>query len=100
MTGKLPDREADHRDRDGSNDRWRNIRPATRSQNTMNRGRYKTNTSGFKWVSWHIRRKMYIASVSRNKKRKHLGYYLTAGEAYAIAKTYAEGSHGQFFTGD
>ena len=33
MTGKWPDKEVDHRDLDKSNNRWHNLREATRSQN-------------------------------------------------------------------
>jgi hypothetical protein len=99
MTGEWPDQEVDHRDHDGGNDRWRNLRPANESQNKMNRRRMKNNTTGFKWVSWHVGRKMYIASVSRDKRRRHLGYFPTARAAYEVARAYAETTHGRFFTG-
>lgn len=37
MTGKFPDKEMDHEDRDPSNDKWSNLREATSSQNKYNR---------------------------------------------------------------
>lgn len=53
MTGKFPEEEMDHEDRDPSNDKWSNLRPATSSQNKYNqersgiRGVYR---SGNKWM--------------------------------------------------
>ena len=40
MTGKLPDEEMDHIDRDPSNDRWDNLREANSSLNKRNQGRW------------------------------------------------------------
>lgn len=40
MTGKLPDEEMDHIDRDPSNDRWGNLREADSSLNKRNQGRW------------------------------------------------------------
>jgi hypothetical protein len=37
MTGAWPENEIDHEDRDPLNDRWLNLRPATRQQNNANR---------------------------------------------------------------
>jgi hypothetical protein len=96
MTGEWPETEVDHKDHDGGNDRWRNLRCVSESQNKMNRRRMKNSTTGFKWVSWHIGRNMYIASVSKNKKRKHLGYFSSAREAHKVARQYAERVHGAY----
>lgn len=52
MTGAWPEHEVDHRDLDPSNNRWLNLRQATRSQNKGNSGLSKANTSGFKGVSF------------------------------------------------
>ena len=38
MTGKFPEEEMDHEDRDPGNDKWTNLREATSSQNKFNRG--------------------------------------------------------------
>jgi hypothetical protein len=37
MTGEWPKDEIDHDDRDPQNDKWKNLKPATRSQNNTNR---------------------------------------------------------------
>lgn len=38
MTGEFPTVELDHEDGNGLNNKWLNIRPATRSRNNQNRG--------------------------------------------------------------
>ena len=45
----------------------------------------KTNTSGFRGVSWYPPTKKWVASIKVNTKSKNLGYYSTALEA---AKAY------------
>jgi len=45
----------------------------------------KTNTSGFRGVSWNKRIKKYVAGIRINTIKKHLGYFNTAIEA---AKAY------------
>ena len=53
MTGRWPDPECDHEDLDKSNNRWSNLREASKSQNKANVPIPCTNTSGIKGVSWH-----------------------------------------------
>ncbi len=48
MTGQWPDPECDHRDTDPSNNRWVNLREATRSQQCANQRRRSDNSSGSK----------------------------------------------------
>lgn len=47
MSGKWPEEEVDHKDRDPSNDRWENLREATSSQNKYNR---EMSYEGFRGV--------------------------------------------------
>jgi len=64
MTGEFPPKggEIDHINRDRADNRWANLRLATRSQNNMNAGLRSDNKSGHKGVSkrrdtgkWHAR---------------------------------------------
>lgn len=48
----------------------------------QNRGRFKSNTSGYKGVSFDNRMGMFRARVSINGKRIHLGYRDEAEDAY------------------
>src|ERR1700726_3642325 len=50
MTGRWGRATIDHRDGNPANNRWKNLRVATPSQNNANRRRPRNNTSGFKGV--------------------------------------------------
>jgi hypothetical protein len=96
-TGKWPEYEIDHRDEVKSNNRWKNLREATPSQNHRNRGMQKNNTSGYKGVCYVAKRKRYIAGVKLNGYRHNLGSFMTAEEAYAAYCEAAERLHGKEF---
>lgn len=88
MTGKWPELDIDHIDGDVSNNRWTNLRLATKSQNKANSKRYKNNTTGYKGVT-KVRDK-WRAYIAVDKKRIWLGYYKTpedASDAYQKAAT-------------
>lgn len=70
MTGCSPPRQVDHRDGDGTNNRWRNLRDGS-SANRYNLSRYKTNRSGVTGVHWEDG--CWRAVVRHNGKRYRLG---------------------------
>jgi hypothetical protein len=87
MTGRWGRPMIDHRDGDPANNRWANLRLATRSQNAANKRRPQHNTSGFKGVSRCASGK-WRARVSKNGRAIHLGRYSTpqaAHDAYVAA---------------
>lgn len=89
MTGRLPKDEVDHKNRKRADNRWENLREATRSQNGKNTGIYSTNTSGFKGVSWHKKNKKWCARIEVDGVRHHLGYFAEiekAAQAYDAAR--------------
>ena len=75
MTGEWPEFEVDHEDLDRANNRWKNLRHATDSQNRANTKAFSNNKSGFKGVSWHARIGKWMVSISVNRKKTHLGYF-------------------------
>lgn len=80
--------EIDHKDRDQFNSQFENLRPATRSQNQMNRKVMSNNTTGYKGVCFDKRAGKYAARITVNKLRIQLGYYhdpLEAAKAYDLA---------------
>jgi hypothetical protein len=97
MTGEWPTHEIDHRDTDGWNQKWENLREATRSQNQANTGRYKSNTSGKKCVypcgskshPWRVQ-------IQKDKRRISLGRFATKEEAHAAYLRAAAEFHGEF----
>jgi hypothetical protein len=96
MTGDWPPNQIDHRDLDPSNNRWTNLRLATRSQNCVNRRRKSTNTSGFTGVSKRGNR--YRAYVNVRGKREYLGDFATAKAAAAARSARAKELHGEFYS--
>lgn len=82
--------EIDHKDRDTFNNQRQNLRPATKLDNSRNRGPNKNNTSGFKGV--RLEAGKWRAQIRVSKKRIHLGRFATAvlaAEAYnKAAKKY------------
>lgn len=57
---------------------------------------FKSNTSGFKGVSWHKREKKYIAGIIFKGKRVHLGYFHSAEAASAAYSSAARQQRGEF----
>lgn len=89
----------DHKNTDKTDDRIENLREATHSQNSMNMGRNKLNSTGFKGVAVFNqpgKPTRYRALTRANGKRHFLGIFDTpeeAHEAYCKAVTLL---HGEF----
>jgi len=93
---KTGDPQGDHHNGDTLDNTDDNLRVASHAQNMQNRGKSVANTSGFKGVSWHKRIKKWAAYICVNGKLKHLGYYDTREEAYAVHCAAALKYHGEF----
>lgn len=96
VTGKWPKNELDHRDTNPANNRWVNLREATKSQNMMNRGAQSNNRIGLKGVSWHATMKKYRARIFVGGKEIPLGYFGTPKEAHAAYIEAAKQYYGEF----
>ena len=89
MTGKWPPRkkDVDHKDGDGFNNKWSNLRPATRGQNNHNRHCIAVNNkSGKTGVSWSKQNKKWLARVTVEGEITHLGHYSKLKEAVAARR--------------
>lgn len=87
-TGEWPKDEIDHKNRMRADNRWRNIRNATKAENAQNRKVYVTNRLGVKGV--RLRKDgWYEPRLTLGGKAKYLGVYRTLAEAVA-ARTAAE----------
>lgn len=96
MTGCWPAAEMDHINRDTLDDRWVNLREATRFQNGANkRSANKNSKTGFRGVRPKGRR--YEASIYRHGERKILGCFDTPQEAGAMYLRAASEADGRFF---
>lgn len=96
MTGSWPDGEIDHRDNDQSNNRWNNLREATRHQNNRNKPKTRANTSGYKGVSFHKTSGLWTAFITLNGNAKNLGYSKTKEGAYELYCDAAIKNYGEF----
>jgi hypothetical protein len=96
ITDKWPANEIDHIDGDPSNNRFSNLREATRSENNCNTGARKNNSSGFKGVSFCNRSKKWRANISLNGKNISLGYHQNLDAARAAYEKASNKLHGKF----
>ena len=96
MTGRWPAQHVDHRDMDKLNNRWHNLREATRSQNTANRRAYKNNTSGVKGVCWNKRKKKWVAQIAVNGVKIHLLATDSKEKAEVWYRAFAELAFGEY----
>lgn len=89
--------EVDHIDGNTLNNSRMNLRTCTRKQNSYNREFQKEGKhSQYKGVTWHIRNKVWQASIRADGTLKHIGTYKTEHEA-AVAYNKAATKHfGEF----
>jgi len=81
--------DVDHIDRNPLNNHPSNLRLATRSQNTQNAKKYRTNTSERRGVCWNKKLNKWQAYIGFKKRLHHLGLFDTLEEA-AAARNKAE----------
>ena len=93
VTGLWPTM-VDHKDQDGLNNRFDNLRPCTPRQNLANTKLNKTNRSGYKGVSRHG--KKWRAVIVNNRKQINLGSHDTEAEAHQAYLSKARELFGEF----
>lgn len=96
MTGEWPEFEIDHINGDRRDNRWANLRPASRLENARNLKLCRRNRSGFKGVCWDAGRRKWVAYICADRKRKYLGAFTTPEAAHAAYCEAAEQLHGEF----
>lgn len=96
VTGAFPVDQIDHVDGNGLNNRWDNLRACSDGQNKRNTKRPKTNTSGFKGVSFFHQRQKWRAYISLDGRQTHLGLFDTLEKARAARTSAATIFHGEF----
>lgn len=88
MTGEWPPNEVDHINGLRDDNRFKNLRLATRSQNMMN-----TRKRG---VCFHTRQRKWVADIRADGKRTHIGSFDTEREAIAAYQAACLEMHGEF----
>lgn len=86
--------DVDHTNKHKLDNRRKNLRLATRSQNNANSGTRANSTSHYKGVSWNKRDKVWRAGICVNGDKRYLGSFrdeVEAAKAYDCAAREAWG---------
>jgi hypothetical protein len=94
ITGAPKEKDVDHRNGNGLDNRRKNLRVCSESQNAFNKNKYKNNTSGFKGVERRVNR--WQATIRANNKRYYIGSFPTAEDAALAYDRAARELHGSF----
>jgi hypothetical protein len=73
--------QLDHENRDGTDNRWSNIRASTNAENCLNRSMRRTNLSGVTGVDWHGKLGKWRARCTISGKTHHIGVFAEMADA-------------------
>jgi hypothetical protein len=85
--------QVDHINRVRTDNRVANLRASITSDNCKNKAKHSLNKSGFNGVYWCASRNRWVAGITVNYVKKHLGRFHTKEEAIA-ARISANAEHG------
>lgn len=86
QTGEWPAAEIDHKNHIRDDNRWENLREATRLENCRNQTLRKDNTSGTIGVTWMKKIKKWRAQIVVNGRNIFLGEYADKEDAISARK--------------
>jgi hypothetical protein len=96
VKGFWPPDDLDHEDTVRTHNVWKNLRPADRSQSSMNRGMRIDNTSGIKGVNWREDVGKWQARISAYNKRVSIGFFESISDAATALEEKRIELHGKF----
>tara|TARA_R110002012_G_scaffold318913_1_gene538124 strand:- start:589 stop:1128 length:540 start_codon:yes stop_codon:yes gene_type:complete len=94
---ELPPDILDHANGIKDDNRIANLRSCTDQQNKFNTSKQRSNTSGFKGVSWHKKTKKWQSRINLNEKQKHLGLFNCPKKASEVYEAKAKEIHKEFY---
>lgn len=74
----------DHKDRNRCNNQRLNLRIVSESVNKQNKSMQSNNKSGFRGVVWHNKSSKWMAYISKDGVRYHLGLFHAAEDAAIV----------------
>lgn len=92
--GCWPTTQLDHRDGNRTNNRIANLRESTNIQNSYNRDKPRSNTSGQKGV--YLFQGKWTAQINAEGTRHYLGRFADINDAAHAVRTAREKLHGSF----
>ena len=96
INGIFPELHIDHKDRNKSNNAWRNLREATPCQNMMNLDLSVKSTSGHRGVVYDNKSRKWRVRFNVNSERLDFGCYDSFDEAKEIAIENSSRLRGEF----
>lgn len=99
MTGEWPAAELDHVNMDRLDNRWSNLRAATRGENSCNRKRQTNNTTGCAGVGWDKARNMWSVRIKAGGRYVFRARLEDYEMACLVASEARDKYHGNFANG-
>lgn len=96
MTGEWPLQDIDHKNEITDDNKYNNLRLATKSQNGINHSKNKNNTSGYKGVRWKKDKNKWQAYINKDHKFYHIGYFLILNDAVKARQIKEKELFGEF----
>lgn len=84
--GEMPNEKIDHKNHIKNDNRFRNLRLVTHSENMKNLSKRKDNKSGYTGVYYRNKNKKWCASIRVDKKQLHIGYFDNRADAIKARK--------------
>jgi hypothetical protein len=97
VTDEEPPKSVDHEDGDTLNNRWSNLRGATRPEQGWNRPVRRDNRTGLRGAYFIAKNGRYASQITVDGVRRRLGEFETPEEAASACDTAARELHREFY---
>lgn len=75
VTGAWPKEDIDHKNSDKGDNRFQNLREATRQENNRSKPPQRNSRSGVTGIGWRKRERKWLARITVDKKHRYLGLF-------------------------